>query len=334
MRAVRLDGPFQVKIVDLPRPELSPGQARVRVAAAGICGSDMHRYLGDHYSVKWPSWPGHECAGTIVEVSGGVGLAVGQKVVIFPMTYCGTCVACARGDTGNCSSQQIMGVHMPGCMADELVVPGSMLRPLPNSIRVEEGAAVEPAAVAVHCANRARVGAGDRVAVLGAGAIGLLIQQVCRARGATHVLATGRSEEKMRMAQQMGADETVIATLETVASPERASAFDVVFDAVGSQETTDQAIALTRPGGRILTLAVPHGPGITINYASFYRKELALIGARLYNADFNEAIDLVASGSVQASRIITHRFPLEMAAEAYREAANNRTAVTKVLLVP
>ena len=334
MRAVRLAGPYQVEVVNLPQVELSAGQVRVRLAAAGICGSDMHRYLGDHYSVKWPAWPGHECSGTVVEVAAGVSVAVGLPVVLFPMTYCGTCAACTRGDTGNCSSQRIMGVHMPGGLADEVVASASMLRPLPESIPVEVGATVEPAAVAVHCANRGHVHPGDRIAVLGAGAIGLLIQQVCKAKGASHVLATGRSEEKMQLARSMGADETVVATRDAVVTPERTSGFDVVFDAVGSQETMDQAIALARPGGGIVTLSVPHGPAIAVNHGSFYRKELTLIAARLYNQDFDEAIRLVAAGQVQAPRIITHRYPLAQAAQAFSEAANNRRAVTKVMLVP
>ncbi len=334
MKAVRLNGPFQAEVVEVAEPQLQPGEAMVKVACAGICGSDLHRYQGDHYSVKWPSMPGHECSGTVMEVSPGVDAAVGQRVAIMPMSYCGTCPTCLQGEINNCADVKVLGAHIPGCFTEQIAVPTSMLRSLPENVSLEEGAVVEPTGVAVHCVNRGQVHTGDKVAVLGAGTIGMLIQQAARAKGAGYILSTGRSEEKMVLARRLGADETVIATKEEVVTGQRTSSFDAVFDAVGSQATAEQAIALARRGGRIVFLAVPHGEAISIDYATAYSKELSLFVSRLYNADFDEAIQLIATGQVKAADIITHRFPLIRANQAFLEVANNRRGAIKVLLVP
>ncbi len=334
MKAVRLNAPLQAEVIDLPSAQVGPGEVRVKVERAGICGSDAHRFKGEHYLARWPGFPGHECSGTVSEVGPGVEVPIGQRVAIMPMFSCGTCAACRRGEPNHCADLQVLGAHRPGCYAEEIVVAAANLRPLPDGMSMDEGALVEPTGIAVHCANRGQLQPGDRVAILGAGSIGLLIQQVAKARGAGYILATGRVDEKMALARQMGADEIVNATHEAVVSPERADSFDLVFDAVGGQETMDQAISLVRPGGRILALAVPHGGALPLNYGEFYRKELSLRAARLYDADFDEAITLIASGRVKPMPIITHRFALAQAPQALAEVVNNRRQAIKILLEP
>ncbi|MCL4533947.1 MAG: alcohol dehydrogenase catalytic domain-containing protein [Bacteroidetes bacterium] len=334
MKAVRFTGPMEAEVVEMPPPTLQPGEVRVKVARAGICGSDIHRYHGTHFFGTGPIVPGHECAGTVVEVPPGVDAQVGQRVAIMPMTTCGECPACRQGRLNQCQDVKVMGPHRPGCYAEEVPVLASMLRPLPDEMSFDEGALVEPTAVAVHCVNRGQVEPGERVAVLGAGSIGLLIQQVANAKGAGYIFSTGRVDGKMALARQMGADETANVTREEVVTSERTDAFDLVFDTVCSHSTSEQAIALARPGGRIVILAAPHGEQIGLNYNDFYRKELAMRAARLYDADFDEAMPLIASGRVRPLPIVTHRYPLADAPRALREVVENRRDVVKVLLLP
>jgi 2-desacetyl-2-hydroxyethyl bacteriochlorophyllide A dehydrogenase len=250
------------------------------------------------------------------------------------MVTCGSCVACQRGDTNHCPTLQVFGGARPGAFANEVNVPAGNLRPIPDSMTWDEAVLVEPTGIAVHCCNRAGLAAGDRVAVLGAGSIGLLIQQVAKARGASYILATGRQAGKLALAKQMGADETVDTSHQEVVTEERLSTFDLVFDCIGGDQAIDQAIKLLRPGGRILALAVPHTGALSLNYGEFYRKELTMRGARLYDSDFDEAITLIASGQVKPLPIITHRFSLDQGPQALLEVVNNRQEAIKILLIP
>jgi 2-desacetyl-2-hydroxyethyl bacteriochlorophyllide A dehydrogenase len=334
MKYIQINAPLQAEVMEGPSALLQAGEVRVKVVRAGICGSDAHRFKGDHYLATWPGRPGHEFAGTVTEAAPDVTIPIRERVVIMPMITCGTCPACQRGDTNHCPSLQVVGAHRPGAFASEAVVPATALRSIPYSMSWDEAVLVEPTGIAVHCCHRGDLAAGDRVAVLGAGCIGLLIQQVAKAKGAAFILATGRQEGKLGLARQMGADDTVDVTKQEVVTPERTGSFDLIFDCIGSEEAMEQAIQLARPGGRIVALAVPHMGALPINYGELYRKELSLRASRLYDGDFDEAIPLIASGQVKPLPIVTHRFPLEQGVEAMMEVVSNRRDAIKILLIP
>jgi threonine dehydrogenase-like Zn-dependent dehydrogenase len=232
---------------------------------------------------------------------------------------------------------RIMGPTLPGGYAEEVVVRDSMLRPIPDSLSFDDAALAEPLAVAVHAANRGWVGQGDRVAILGIGAIGLLQQQVVKAKGAGFVLVTGRTEKKLAMAEKLGADEIVNVTKEELVTPARANSFDVIIDLVCSQSTIDQGMALAGIGGRIVHIASPDAgqPAILdMHRPEWVRKELAIMKSKIYDMDFDEAVPLMVLGKVKAASIITHRFPLDRVQEALESVIKNRQEVVKAILEP
>ncbi len=336
MKAIRFNRPMEAEIIDIPSPTLQPGEVRVKTGACAICGSDVLRYQDLAALPVFPIIPGHECSGTVVEVGPGTKATIGQRVAIMPIISCGECRACRTGHFNHCASRRIMGPGMPGGYAEEFVARTSMLRPIPDSLSFEEAALAEPVAVAVHAANRAPVRPGDRVAILGAGSIGMLLQQVVKAKGAAFVMSTGRTDKKLALARQLGADETVNITNEGVVTSERETSFDVVFDLVCDQSTVDQGLALAGRGGFIVFIAGPHRghpAAVDLHNLNWVNKELRIARSSVYDLDFDEAVPLMASGKVQAGRIISHRYPLVEAAAALQEVIDNR-AVVKAVLFP
>jgi L-iditol 2-dehydrogenase len=209
-----------------------------------------------------------------------------------------------------------------------------MIDPIPDSMSFDEAALAEPVTVAVHAANRARIEPGDRVAILGAGAIGLLLVQVAKAKGASHVLATGRTANKLALARELGADEVVDSTREEVVTPARARSFDAIIDLVCDQSTVDQALALADYGASVMFVAaVARGQTVQINLNDpSLGRELNIGRSNLYDLDYREAIPLIASGKVRTAPLITHRFPLFEAETALRTAIDNRREVVKIML--
>ncbi len=341
MKAVRYTGPRQAEIVEIPSRPLQAGEVRVKMARCGICGSDVHRFLDEVLVPVFPITPGHEPAGTVVEVGPGVDTGQypaakpGQRVAIFPVASCAVCPACQAGRPNLCPEMRIMGPGMPGAYAEEVVIPPSMLRALPDNVSFDDAALIEPMAVAIHAANRARLLPGGRVAILGMGTIGLLGSQVVKAKGASYVIGTGRQESKLALAGELGCDETVNITKEEVVTPERADSFDVIIDMVCNQSTVEQGMALANMGGRIIFVASPaRGSSTVVDLTSplWISKELTFGRSKIYDTDFDEAIPLLASGQVKAAAIITHRYRLEETPRALAEIIQDRAHVVKAIL--
>lgn len=337
MKAVRFPKPLTVELVDLPSPPLQPGEVRLGVARCAICGSDVRRFQDLIQPGVWPIVVGHECSGTVVEAGPGTRVRVGQRVAVLPIAQtCGKCPACLSGRINYCQDQRRLGPTMQGAFAEELVVHESMVQPIPDAVSFDEAALAEPTSIAVHGANRARVKPGDRVAVLGVGAIGLLLVQVAKAKGASHVLATGRTERKLALARQLGADEVVNVTREEVVSPERARSFDAVIDLVCDQSTVDQGLALAGWGSSIAFIASPNrGSVVQISLSDpNLGREVSVGKSSLCDSDYREVIPLIASGKVRPAPIITHRFSLAEVETALQTVIENRREVVKAILEP
>jgi L-iditol 2-dehydrogenase len=236
----------------------------------------------------------------------------------------------------HCPQVRVLGVHVDGGMAEQFVLPQRMLYPVPDGMSGEAAALAEPTAVAIHACRRAGVGPGSRVAILGTGAIGLLALQAARARGAQVILAIDRVPERLTLARQLGAAATLDNRSQDVLQAGRElcpEGFDAVLDMVGSGATTADAVALCRRGGTIVVVALPHG-ALALDFEPIYRKELTLRATRLYDADFAEAIPLLASGQIRLDGIITHRFGLAEAASALALPGERPAQAIKVLVIP
>ena len=336
MRQVQLFAPEEIRLLEAPRPTPGPGELLIAVAVVGICGSDLHAYHGKHPFITLPVTPGHEFAGTVVEVGAEVtGFQPGDRVTVEPSLVCGECYNCTHGRYNICEQLAVIGCQTTGALADYLTVPASKALRLPDALTWDQAALAEPLAVAIHAVRLANFAPGAGVLVLGAGTIGLMMAQTAKALGAGWVLITDLMPERLALALCLGADGAVNPAaddlqdaLERLFGHERA---DVIFECVGVGTTARQAIHLARKGTRII-LAGVFEDDVAIPLGLVQDRELELVGTLMYaDDDFATALALLEAGAVQAEPLITHRFPLEEAARAFA-IADSRGDALKVLV--
>jgi len=331
MKALLLKGPRQLELVDLPVPALAPGQVRMRVRNVGICGSDYSSIAGKLPFTRFPIVPGHEASGEVLEASGGVSWKPGDRVLIHPILCKREDPAFARGEVHHSDSTEVLGVvSRNGAYAEEVVLEDYMLRRIPGGMDYESAAMVEPVAVAVRALRQGGLREQDRVLVLGAGNIGLLLIQVARALGAGYVAVTDIVSERLALAEGLGVDEAIevrggfpAARLE--------KQFDVIIDGVANEASVRDALSSARRAARIVVYGVPPGD-ITFPLKVAFSKDVALMTSRLYGADFDPAIRLISEGRVRVKDLITHRVYLGEAPELILNVIEGRQSPIKVMI--
>ncbi|HLE44886.1 MAG TPA: zinc-binding dehydrogenase [Methylomirabilota bacterium] len=349
MKALRWHDRLDVRLDEVPEPTARRGEVVLRVLACGICGSDLHEYLrgpvyipkGPHplTGVAPPVTLGHEFCGRVVEVGPEVGtLREGDRVTVNPCLLCGECVWCRRGQPNYCAKLGTLGLSRDGAFAPFVAAPASGCHPLPASVDDRAGATVEPLAVAVHAARRARLSGGERVAVVGAGPIGLLLLQVLKARGARWVAVIEPREERRRLACELGAD---VALDPEAQDPARALAeltdnerAEAAFECVGSPAAFTTAFRLAGKGGRIVVVGlVP--TQVSVNLLALLAHEKEIVGSSAYTDEFPTAIGLLAEGRVRIAPLITAEVPLEEALPRGLDALRRREeAHVKIMVTP
>jgi threonine dehydrogenase-like Zn-dependent dehydrogenase len=310
MRAVRAKSEG-VGVVTVPD---SPGEGvAVSVAASGICGSDLHLVGFGPSDVTL----GHEFSGTLED---------GTPVAVLPTVTCGRCARCLAGDDQQCAQAlgTLYGVARDGGLADRAWVAAQCARPLPTGLRVEDACLVEPLAVALHGIHRAAAAPGSRALVIGAGPIGLCTVAATRAHGMEVELLAHR-RARLEAGFRLGAN------------PATGTGYDVVFDAAGTQASMDTAVDEVRPGGTVAVLGTFWDP-VSLGLG-FQMKEVSLAPAFAYGhhhgeREFDTAISLLEAIPDLPSVVITHRFALEDAAEAFRVAADRESGAIKVVVEP
>jgi len=336
MKQVELHAPEAIHLIESPRPSPGPGELLVAVACVGICGSDLHAYHGRHPFVQLPIVPGHEFAGTVVEVGTNVrGFVPGQRVTVEPSLVCGLCYNCTHGRYNICEQLKVIGCQTPGAMGDYLAVPASKALHLPDDVTWDQAALVEPLAVAVHAVRIAQLWTGANLLILGAGAIGLMTLQAARAMGAGRVMISDLLQNRLDLAVELGADEVInprttdlALVLEEAFGPQRA---DVIIECVGVASTVRDAIRVARKGTRIV-LAGVFEQEMPVNLGLVQDRELELVGILMYvNDDFPTALELIRDGKVKVEPLITHRFSLNQAVQAFA-TADSRKGALKVLI--
>lgn len=347
MLAARFYGGKDIRVEEVPDPVPGPGEVLVRVRAAGICGSDLHGYRRGAPGAQ-PRTPGHELAGEVVALGAGVTgcanpvLRVGERVGVEPLVGCGQCVYCRAGDYHLCAKLEHIGGARPGGFAEMTVAPADRLYVLPAHLSYDEAAILDVLAVAVHALSRAPVVPGERVAVIGSGAIGLSIAQMAAISGGA-VAVLGRRQGPLRLAAET-AGATGISLLGDPVTAVRdwsgGEGADVVFEAVGgTADTPDLALKLAAPHGRVGVVGSFQEPQ-TLDVRVPMRRELSLIWVWSYalrgsRPEFAIALDLLARGALKAAPLITHRFPLERIAEAFATADDKAAGDSiKVIINP
>ncbi|MBA3325776.1 MAG: alcohol dehydrogenase catalytic domain-containing protein [Rhodobacteraceae bacterium] len=336
MRAAIFDAPFALRMANAARPEPGPGEALVRVTAAGLCAGDLYIYTGKNPYVSYPRIGCHEIAGVVAGYGpNAAGPAIGARVVVDPFVGCGRCYPCRVGKRNCCAELAIVGVHREGGFAEYVTAPAGNLNLVPEGLTDFEAAFAEPVAIGVQACRHGMVTDADAVLVLGAGPIGLAVVEVARARGA-RVYATDLSEARLGIAADLGA--TSVAggegLLERVLALTNGEGMPVVMEATGAVSAMQATMALVAAGGRIVILGlVRQGLGVTLPGLDFTRKEATILGSRASVDCFPEALDLLASGRIRYPQIAS-RFPLSDAPAVFRSLADNPLALHKAVFAP
>lgn len=334
LKAALLRGPYDLEIIDLEKPEPGPGQVLIRVRRCGICGSDLHAYKGKHPDFVIPVIPGHEFSGDVIKIGKGVRkVKPGDRVTVEPLSVCGKCYFCVRGEYHRCVELKVLGAQTNGAFTEYIVVDERWVYKLPETFDYEEGAMIEPLAVAVHAVRRV-TSLGENVLILGAGTIGLLTLQVARAMGAINTIITDVVDWKLEVARKLGADVAINPEKEdlrkTVYEYTNNLGVDTVFEAVGSPVTLAQALELGRKGGNVVIIGVFEEPEIKVNIMNIVNKELHVYGSLVYNWDFETAISLVKRRKVDVRSLVSDVIKIEDIKEGFERMIRREEGLIKI----
>lgn len=333
MKALRLLGPNDLQLQDIERPELEDGWCRIKVLRVGVCGSDISSIAGKLIFTHFPITPGHEFSGIITETRNCQKFHTGMYVTANPIFSCGECEACQKGELNHCTQTEVLGVvSHDGCYAEEVVVPEKMLFEIPENVPAERGAMIEPVTVALTALKKACVKEGSKVAVFGAGNIGLVVIGLAKSLGAQEVLAVDMVEDRLKVAVQMGADRTVTVTDLENHIDDYSSHYDCLIDGVGIESVMALMVKMVKPGGHIDVYGVPKGTYLVPVQAAFV-KDVTISTSRLYGYDMSEAIRIVADeNSIDFDPMITHRVSLQEFSELSKKIVNREVDSIKVIL--
>jgi L-iditol 2-dehydrogenase len=341
MKATRLYGPGDFRVDDIPVPVPGPGQVLLQVLAVGVCGSGVHYFLdggiGDD-KVKEPFVIGHEFSARIAALGSGVyGPPVGTRVAVEPAIHCGKCEFCLEGHPNLC--ENILFCSTPptqGALQEYMVHPADLVFPIPDSISDEEGAALEPLGIALHTVRLAQLHPGDTIAILGSGPIGLLTLQVALLSGARAAYVTDLVPERLAMAKAYGATKTFKADegdpVAWIMEQTEGRGVDVAFEAGWAEETVAQAAEMARRGGKLIMIGIPREDVAIFPAHAVRRKGLTIKYVRRMKHTYPRAIAMVQDGLIDVASLVTHRFSLERAAEAYQLVSSREDGVLKAMI--
>jgi L-iditol 2-dehydrogenase len=346
MKALLLSEYNRLEITDLPVPMPGFDQVLIRVAACGICGSDVHGYDGSSGRRIPPIVMGHEAAGTIVALGNGVAtLAENDRVTFDSTISCGRCVFCTRGEVNLCNQREVLGVSCPdyrraGAFAEYVVVPASIVYRLPPGISFAEAALLEAVAVAVHAVSLAQIVPKKTVPrktalVIGAGTIGLLCLQALRVAGCSSVFTADIDESRLVLAKTFGATATLSASdvADQVSQLTNGEGVDLVVEAVGRNETVATSIEAVRKGGTVI-LVGNIAPEVTLPLQKVVTRQIRLQGSCASSGEYPRAIELMASGAIDVKPLITTVAPLEEGPDWFKRLHAREPGLTKVVLTP
>jgi L-iditol 2-dehydrogenase len=342
MKVLLLSQYKHLEITELPEPKPGRGEVLVRVAACGICGSDVHGYDGSSGRRIPPIVMGHEAAGRIAAVGDGVkGFAEGDRVTFDSTISCGACGPCRRGEVNLCDYRQVLGVsctdyRRAGAFAEYVVVPSRIVYRLPDNLSFAEAAMLEAVAVAVHAVSLAQVSPNSTALVLGAGMIGLLVVQALRVVGCSRIIAADIDSTRRSLAEEAGATTVLSGGVDLVAQVLRlsgGSGVDVGVEAVGRNETVGAAIDSVRKGGTVI-LVGNISPEVVLPLQKVVTRQIRLQGSCASAGEYPRAMELLASGAIRVKPLITAIAPLDDGPQWFERLHAREPNLMKVVLTP
>ena len=347
MQALVLHAVGDVRLEEVPKPDVEDGQVRVRIGFCGVCGSDIPRiFLKGTY--HFPTVCGHEFAGVVDAFGAEVSdLTSGDPVVVFPLLWCGSCRACEVGEYAKCSDYDYLGSRSDGGFAEYVTAPRQNLIPIPDGVSLEEAAMTEPAAVALHALRRGKCGAGQTVVVFGAGPIGLMVGIWAQIMGAHQVLLFDVVEEKLALAKRLGLgfsfNSRDVEPSQVIEDLTDGQGAHVCVEAAGVPQTFTQALQATQRGGYTVILGNP-AADVTLSaslISQLMRREINIVGT--WNSDYSvfgsnddwqTVLQAMASKTLNLKPLITHFVPLAEAFDMLQIMRNKTEFYAKVLVHP
>ncbi|MGH9358887.1 MAG: zinc-dependent alcohol dehydrogenase [Terriglobia bacterium] len=335
MKAMVLNAPGELILDEVPRPGPDAGQVLIHVGHSGVCGTDLKIYQGA-IPVSYPLIMGHEMAGEIIEGSGNGAFRPGERVIIDPVLFCGTCFHCRLGQTNLCPSGALLGRDVNGGFAEYVAAPASHAFHLPDSIESRTAPLIQVLTTCLHAQRLTNIFPGESVVVLGLGVTGQLHVQLAKARGASPVIGVTRSAVKRELAQKLGADLTLASAkgpVQEVLDATHGLGADLVIESTGVMASLADAVAMARFGGRILLFGINTTTQGALPFYQLYLKELTLINARAAKSeDYPNSINLVQRGIVRLEPLISHVMPFGKLSAAMRMLNSDTSQHMKIIL--
>ena len=327
-KTIQISKPHEVKIATLEKSVAGNGDVLIKVMASGICGTDIHILEGE-YLGAYPVIPGHEFAGVVEQVGQGVSrIKVGDRVAVEPNIACDNCNYCFHNQQNFCENWQAIGVTLPGGMAEYVIAPEKAVFNI-GELEFEEGAFVEPLSCVLHGLQKTRLRLADRVAILGAGPIGLLMLQAVKVQGAQSVTVVEQDQARAESARTFSADQ-VFRSLDDLP----VEAFEVVIDATGVIPVMRRTPEFIRYGGKILLFGVPPQTKIEFDAFTLFRKGLTILTSYTSVRNSLQAIDLLRNKRITVKSLISHRLPLVDFEHGVDLIKNKQEHVNKVIITP
>ncbi|MBL8907298.1 MAG: alcohol dehydrogenase catalytic domain-containing protein [Rhizobiales bacterium] len=336
-KAVFIHGPHDVRVGPYQPPPPRNDTVMLKVAAVGLCGSDLHYYkdggIGAAVIAK-PFVPGHEFAGHLVNDEPALGLPRGALVAVDPNRACGQCEYCLAGHANLCPKVEFIGAPpFDGAMTETIAVPSELVVPIPQGFTPLQAVMLEPLGVAIHAIDLAKPRLGESVALIGCGPIGLLILEVLKVAGAGDVFAIDPIETRRDFALKLGAKRAG-SSVKDIVQWSNGAGYPLVIEATNSPDGFNDAVLAAKIGGRVVLVGIPDGNSYTLDAAQARRRGLKIKFSRRMGHVYPRAIDLVAQGKVDVVSMVTNEFALDDAPEAFRLHAEGAPGVIKSLIVP
>jgi L-iditol 2-dehydrogenase len=340
MKALLLSQYRHLELTDLATPAPQSGEVLIRVAACGICGSDVHGYDGSSGRRIPPIVMGHEAAGTVAVVGESVSsFRKGDRVTFDSTVYCGDCANCLRGDINLCDRREVLGVscgdyRRAGAFAEFVTVPARIVHRLPDNLSFEQAALLEAVAVALHAVSLVPVAPGSTALVVGAGMIGLLLQQALRVAGCSRIFVADIDSTRLAFSRQLGATATLSERVpQQIAELTHGVGVDLAIEAVGKTEAVNTAIDGVRKAGSVV-LVGNISPEISLPLQKVVSRQLRLQGSCASAGEYPRAIELMSTGAIQVKPLISAVAPLAEGPQWFERLYAREPNLMKVVLTP
>jgi L-iditol 2-dehydrogenase len=342
LKAIVLTGLKKLEFVDVPQPKITGDtDVLLKIAAVGICGSDVHYYETGRVGTQVVTYPyriGHECSATVVQIGKAVkNIKIGDKVVVEPAVSCHNCDQCRMGRENTCRNLKFLGTpgQGEGCFCEYMVMPQENCLVVNDKLTLIQAALCEPFTIGFYSVKQGQGPCSDKIAILGSGPIGLSCMTAARLQGAKKIYMTDKISSRLAVAKNNGAD--------WVGNPDESDivkqiskleplGIDVVYECAGRQSTIDEGIELLRPGGKLVLVGIPREDRISFSIDKIRRKEITIINIRRQNRSTEEAIELLASKKVNIDFMITHKFKFEDSIKAFKIVAGYKDGVIKAMI--